>query len=182
MTIFSNQTFSINLLAPQHASGLLKVVNENRDHLKEWLTWVDNMQTEQHFERFIDHSLQKWNAGIEIPLVIIQNEIVVGRVGIYHIDPFNKIGSIGYWIGKQYAGKGIITQACEAIIEYAFTKQTFNRLEIKCGTDNMKSKAIAERLLFTYEGTIRQGEYVNGKYIDLLLYSQLKREWLERKK
>ena len=139
------------------------------------------MQTEQHFDRFIEYSLQKWEAGMEIPLVILQNDIIVGRVGIYHIDPFNKIGAIGYWLGKQFSGKGIITKACAALVDYAFNEKSFNRLEIKCGTENIKSKVVAEKLLFTFKGTIRQDEIVNGKYIDLLLYSMLYKEWYERK-
>ncbi len=179
MPIFSNDTFSLTLLAKENAQGLLSIVNENRDHLKVWLPWVDNMQTEQHFDRFIEYSLQKWEASMEIPLIIMQNETVVGRIGIYHIDPFNKIGSIGYWLGKKYTGQGLITQACTALIDYAFKEKNFNRLELKCGTENVKSKAIAERLHFTYEGTIRQGEWVNEKFIDILLFSKLRNEWID---
>jgi ribosomal-protein-serine acetyltransferase len=49
-----------------------------------------------------------------------------------------------------------------------------NRIEIKCGIENFKSKTIPEKLNFTKEGVIRQGELLYDKFIDLNLYSLLK--------
>ena len=89
----------------------------------------------------------------------------------------NKIGEIGYWIIKSEQGKGIITNCCEEIIRFCFETIKLNRIEIKCGTDNLKSKKIPERLNFKFEGIIRNGEYMHDKFIDLNLYSLLHSEW-----
>ena len=89
----------------------------------------------------------------------------------------NKIGEIGYWLADGLQGRGIITKCCTAVINHAFTQLGLNRIEIKCGTGNSKSRAVAEKLQFKPEGILRQAELLNGKHIDLYLYAMLKEEW-----
>ncbi len=87
------------------------------------------------------------------------------------------MASLGYWLGENFAGNGIITKSCKAMINYAFTTLNLNRIEIKCATKNYKSKAIAERLHFKQEGILKQVELVNEKFINLYLFVMLKSEW-----
>ncbi len=60
------------------------------------------------------------------------------------------------------------------LIDFCFHHLNLNRIEIRCGTENVKSKHVAEKLNFTKEGVIRQGELLYDRYIDLNLYSLLK--------
>ena len=99
---------------------------------------------------------------------------MVGRVGVYKIDNQNSIGEIGYWIIENSQGNGIVTKCCIGLIDFCFNDLKLNRIEIKCGTENLKSKTIPEKLNFTKEGVIRQGELLYDKFIDLNLYSFLK--------
>lgn len=84
---------------------------------------------------------------------------------------------MGYWLAENCTGKGIITKSCKVIINYAFETLALNRIEIKCGTGNYKSKGIPEKLGFVQEGILHQAEYLNDGYIDLYLYSLLKKDW-----
>ena len=93
------------------------------------------------------------------------------------MDKQNKIGEMGYWIIESEQGKGIITKSCKALIDFCFISLQLNRIEIKCGTENSKSKAITVRLNFTHEGVIRQGEWLYDKFIDLDLFSLIKKEY-----
>ena len=77
-------------------------------------------------------------------------------------------------MAENLQGKGIITKSCKALIDYCFSDLQLNRIEIKCGTENFKSKTIPEKLNFTKEGVIREGELLYDKFIDLNLYSLLK--------
>ena len=101
----------------------------------------------------------------------------MGRIGLHHLNNQNKIGEIGYWLADGLQGRGIITKCCTAIINHGFTQLGLNRIEIKCGTGNSKSRAVAEKLQFKSEGILRQAELLNGKYIDLYLYAMLKEDW-----
>ena len=135
------------------------------------------MQSVNDFNGYIDYCKKQLQEGTDYGYVILLNYKIVGRIGIHYIDQQNKTGSIGYWLGEEFQGKGIVTKACTALRHYTFTVLRLNRIEIKCGTKNCKSAAIPERLGFTKEGVLRQAEWVNDKFIDLNLYSLLKNEW-----
>ncbi len=70
-----------------------------------------------------------------------------------------------------------MTQSCRALIAYAFDDLKFNKVEIHCATMNERSCAIPQRLGFTYEGTMRQTEWLYGHFLDLKLYGLLESEW-----
>lgn len=181
MIIKADDNITVELLDEKHAAETFSLINANRVYLKEWLPWVDDMQTVEHFKTYIANCKELYKKGIDLGCVIIYNTTIAGRIGIHHINQQNKIGAIGYWLSENFSGKGIITRSCEAIIKYGFEVLNLNRIEIKCGTGNYKSKAVAERLNFREEGVLRQAELVNDKYIDLYLFSLLKEEWQNRK-
>lgn len=168
---------TLELIDASHAEPLLAVVNANRNHLAEWLPWVGSMQTVEDFRRYISHCERQHGEGTDLGFVIQFNGRVSGRIGLHYIHQQNRTAAIGYWLGAEFQGNGIITKACTALIHCGFTSLGLNRIEIKCGTGNEKSAAIAERLHFKKEGVLRQAEWVNGKPIDLSLYAVLKEEW-----
>jgi len=174
MTITVDQTIQLELITENHAQPIFDIVDKNRAHLREWLPFVDRMQTVEFAENFVKGAMQRNKDGQEYAFVIVESGKVVGRIGVYKIDGQNKIGEIGYWLAENLQGKGIITKSCQSIIDFCFSDLKLNRIEIKCGTGNLKSKTIPEKLNFTKEGVIRQGELVYDQFIDLNLYSLLK--------
>lgn len=175
--IKADNTITLELIEEAHAQPLLNLVNADRIYLREWLPWIDGMQTVDDFRQYIAHCKKVHEEGSDYGYVIMLNDTMVGRVGLHYINQQNKTGAIGYWLAEGFQGKGIITKACIAIINYGFTTLELNRIEIKCGVGNYKSAAIPERLNFIKEGILRQAEWVNGKFIDLSLYSLLRSEW-----
>lgn len=174
MTINIDQDLRLELITENHAQPIFDIVDKNRTHLREWLPFVDKMQTVEFAQNFVKGTMQRNNDGNEFAFVIIADDKVIGRIGVYKIDNQNKIGEIGYWLAESLQGKGIVTRSCEAIIDFCFSELLLNRIEIKCGTENFKSKTIPEKLNFTKEGIIREGEMLYDKFIDLNLYSLLK--------
>ncbi len=84
---------------------------------------------------------------------------------------------IGYWIASGFQGRGIVTDACRAVIDHAFEEWKLNRVEIHCATGNEKSCAIPKRLGFQLEGTEREAQLINGRYLDIEIYAMLARDW-----
>ncbi|MDR6843626.1 GNAT family protein [Flavobacterium granuli] len=176
MIITIDNTLKLELITENHAQTIFEIVDANRAHLRPWLPFVDRMQTVEFANNFVKGAMQRNKDGNEYAFVIIENKKVIGRIGVYKIDNQNKIGEIGYWIIEGLQGKGIVTKSCKAIIDFCFSDLQLNRIEIKCGTENFKSKSIPEKLNFTKEGVIRQGELLYDTFIDLNLYSLLKSE------
>jgi len=177
MIIKINDEISLESLDEKHAIEMFDLIDSNRDHLRQWLPWVNPMQAIENLQNHIAYCKQNEAAGTDYPFAIKFNGKMAGRIGIHYIHHHNKIASLGYWLGNGYQGKGIMTRSCIALINHCFNELAMNRVEIKCATGNIKSGAIAEKLNFKQEGILRQAEFVNDRFLDLYLYSMLKDEW-----
>ena len=177
MKIQVDDTISLEFLEEIHAESLFNLVNANRNYLREWLPWVDQMHTVANFAYYISETKRRVAEKTDFGYAIIIEKNIAGRIGLHHINQQNKIGEIGYWLADGLQGRGIITKCCTAIINHGFTQLELNRIEIKCATGNNKSRAVAEKLKFKQEGILKQAERLNGKFIDLYLYAMLKEEW-----
>ena len=100
-----------------------------------------------------------------------------GVIGFHKIDWNNKSTSIGYWLGEDYVGNGLMTKSVKAFVDYALIDLGLNRVEIRAAVENKKSRAIPERLGFTHEGTIRQSEWLYDHYVDHEVYGMLASDW-----
>lgn len=164
-------------LNDEHSKELFALIDRNRQHLNPWFPWVKFMSSVENVVNFINASKQRMAEGVEISNVILYHGKMAGRIGIYYIDGFNKIGGIGYWLGKEFEGKGIVSACIPETLSYGFSQLGLNRIEIKCATDNLRSKAIPERFKFKYEGILREAEAHENGFKDLHVYSMLKREY-----
>lgn len=177
MIIQIDNRLTLEMINIHHAEPIFHLVNSNRLHLREWLPWVVKVETVEYFKEIITISQQGYTNNSDHAFVILFDGIIVGRIGVYDIDNQNNIGAIGYWIGAEFQGKGIVSKASKVMINYCFQDLGLNRIEIKCATKNFKSQAIAERLKFTKEGIFREAELLHNEYIDIFIYSLLKKEW-----
>ena len=64
-------------------------------------------------------------------------------------------------------------------MDLALLELQFNRVEIRCATENTRSSAIPDRLRFTLEGVLRQVQLLHDRYVDLVVYSMLVEQWRE---
>lgn len=177
MHIIVDESIILDMIRPEHAERLFELSRSNKEELEAWFPWVHRMHTISHFKNFSMDSAGRYAAGTEVPLVIVYEGQLCGRIGIYNIDQQNQHASIGYWLGSEFQGKGIVTKACKKLITYGFKTLRLNRIEIKCGTTNIRSQGIPKKLNFTREGIARQAEFVNNRFIDIVVYSMLKNEW-----
>jgi ribosomal-protein-serine acetyltransferase len=173
-----DEELHLEKLNRSHASDIFNLINSNREYLRQWLTFVDSTQSLKDTENYIvTIENSSVNTNSETVITILYKGKPVGLIGLKKVDWANRIAEIGYWLEEKYQGMGIITRSCRAVIEYAFEQMGVNRIEIKCGVGNKKSIHVPKRLGFAFEGVERDGELVNGKFIDLEVYSMLKREW-----
>jgi ribosomal-protein-serine acetyltransferase len=177
MKIEVDEIISLEFLEEIHAESLLNLVNASRNYLREWLPWVDGMQTVTNFTNYIIDTKKRAAEKTDYGYAIIIDKNIVGRIGLHNINYANRSAEIGYWLAYGWQGKGIMFKSCKALINYCFKEHGLNRIEIKCGIGNEKSRAVAQKLQFKQEGILKQGELLNGKFIDLYLYAILKEEW-----
>ena len=152
-------------------------ITESKDFLREWLPWIEKMKSEEDLKEWIIKLKEKNPFLQNVMFEIWFNDDFAGIVSLKEYDIINKKSDLGYWLTKEYLGKGIIIRSINTLITHAFTELDINKLEIKCSVDNIKSCNVPKQLNFTFEGIEREGEYINNKFVDLKVYSLLKKEW-----
>jgi len=156
------------------ADELFNLVDRNREILQEWLIWVPQTKTEKDIETFISKCQKEYERKTGFQMGLWDGDELIGTIGLNNLDLESKKASIGYWLSKTHQGKGAMTTATKALIDYAFSVLDLNRIELKIASKNSKSKSIAERLGFKKEGTLRQEEYLSSEYHDYDIFSILR--------
>jgi ribosomal-protein-serine acetyltransferase len=169
--------FALRLLEERHARTLFVAVERERERLRPWLPWVDATRTEEDTLSFIRSVLEQFAENRGFAAGIWNGARLAGTIGVHRIDWINRRVEIGYWLAREYEGRGIMTEACRAVLTHLFRELELHRVEIRCATGNARSAAIAKRLGFTLEGTLREAQLVGGHYHDLLVFGMLRQDW-----
>jgi len=152
---------------------LFMLVDSCREYLRQWLPWVDGNVNVEKSREFIEASKKQFFSDLGFQAGIWYKDTLTGIIGFHGIDWQNRKASIGYWLHSDYQGKGIMTRACKALVDYGFEEMNLNRIEIRCAEQNFKSRAIPERLGFTREGNVRQAEWLYDHFVNHIIYSKL---------
>lgn len=167
----------IRMLEESDTETVFALVDRNRQHLRQWLIWVDRSDSPEVTRQFIKESKRQYENKEALSAGIWLNEDLVGAIGVVHYDWYNRKLEIGYWISSDQQGKGIITRAVSAIVDDAFDNLGFHRVEIHCAAGNNRSRAIPERLGFKQDGIMREAGLLSGEFVDKVIYSMLASEW-----
>ncbi len=152
------------------ATELFALTAANREHLRQWLPWLDRNQAVGDTEKFIAALLVQQANQQGLVAVIRYDGVIAGVVGYNKIDYLQRVGYIGYWLGASYQGQGIMTASCWAMIEYGCTVLNLDRIVIACATQNQRSQAIPKRLGFIHENTIPRAEWLYDHFVDHEIY------------
>ena len=172
-----DEDLSLKLTEYRDAQNIFNLINDSRAYLREWLPWLDSTTKLEDQVDYIKASLDGFSKRKSINTVILFQNQIVGIAGYNEINWSNKTAYIGYWLGEEFQGKGIMTRVAKALTNYVFTDLALNKVEIRAATSNIKSRGIPERLGFTNEGCIRQAEWLYDHYVDHVVYGVLANEW-----
>ncbi|MEF7493967.1 GNAT family protein [Lysinibacillus sphaericus] len=103
---------------------------------------------------------------------------VIGTCGYLNYEKEHNRIEMGYDLHPAYWRQGIMQETLGKIIHFAFTSMEINKIEAKVEPENKASIRLLEKLKFCQEGVLRQHEFEKGKYVDLVLFSMLKSEYI----
>lgn len=172
-----NEGLILKKLETGDSKELFELMDKNRAHLRQWLPWVDSTKTQKDTLAFIESTIKQFSENKSIQCGIWLDEKLVGTIGQHRVVWANKWCSLGYWLGAEFEGRGLMTKSCKTMVDYSFREQNLNCVEIAAAVENKKSQAIPERLGFKREGVLRQRECLYGRFVDHAVYSLLKSEW-----
>ncbi|ASK61816.1 RimJ/RimL family protein N-acetyltransferase [Virgibacillus phasianinus] len=172
-----DEDLTLKLMQIDDAEELFNLTDASRSYLREWLPWVDTTTTIDDSRGFIEHTMQGFQDKKSMTVAVHYKGKMVGTASFNSLDWSNKVAYIGYWLGQDYQGNGIITRVVRYLTDYAFTELAFNRVDIRAAFENKKSRSIPKRLGFIEEGQIRQAEWIYDHYVDHVVYGMLADEW-----
>jgi len=172
-----DKELELHLLEPEDAETLFALTQENRAYLRQWLSWVDGVESIWDIRRYIHSANRQLEENRGFQTTLRYRGGMAGIVGYQSVDWINRSATLGYWVAARFQGKGLVTRSCETLIDWGFGHWGLNRVEIRCARDNHRSRAIPRRLGFVREGVAREAEWLHDHFSDLIVYGRLARDW-----
>jgi len=155
------------LLSPLYAEEFYSLVDQSREHLSRWFSWVDRYESTSDAAAFPASNLQRMAELSGMACLIWYRGHLAGLVDLLNIEHPKRQAEIGFWLGEEFQHRGVARRAVVALIEHTFVCLDFALIHAKVNPDNSRSRALLEALGFTSE---RHGESV--------VYEMTRDHWL----
>lgn len=169
--------FVLDKFSPNDGENLFKAIDKNRAFLRKRLPWLDHNKTVQDSINFIGECIKGYLENSSLILAIRHRTEIIGVVSFHQFDWEKKTSAVGYWLDEDFQGQGLISQACKILLEHGIAQMGLNKITISCAIDNMRSRAIAEKLGFQEVSIERKKEWLYDHFIDHVVYSISAEEW-----
>ena len=115
------------------------------------------------------------NEGINWAITYKGSPKLIGIIGHYRIKPEHHRAEIGYMLHKEHNGKGIITEAVQEVVKYGFNEMKLHSIEAIIDPENFGSEKVLQKCGFIKEAHFKENEFFEGRFIDSVIYSILKK-------
>ncbi|NUM73323.1 GNAT family N-acetyltransferase [candidate division KSB1 bacterium] len=103
--------------------------------------------------------------------IVVEGEAAGGLGFVLKDDVYRRTAEIGYWLGEKFWGRGIITEAVDAMTEYAFANFDICRIQAGVYEWNPASMRVLEKAGYALEARLRKSIIKDGETIDELIYA-----------
>lgn len=117
--------------------------------------------------------LQENDTGKWFAMELIESNEFIGAAGLNNIKKEHSRGELGFWLLPEFWGSGYISEAVPKVLEYGFQTLSLHRIEAWVESDNEKSIKVLSKLGFQQEGTLKDYEIKNGKFISVDVFASI---------
>ena len=131
------------------------------------------------FRVWVNQAHQTFGEGSELNLLLFRNadQALLGSLACKNIRRGTvQCGTLSFWIGREYARMGYMTEAVTAFVNHAFSKLDLGRLEAACLPENRASRGLLEKTGFQKEGRAEAYLKIAGVWRDHILYSNIRED------
>lgn len=175
--IVKGKRIDLRVLAHEDAPSLSHHANDPEVAM---FTKIPHPYGEQDALDFIAHAQQQLRCmqGLKLAIVLKQSNEVIGVISLCDIDYQHKKAEIAYWLGKRYWGRNIMKEAISLMLTHGFYDLGLNKIYAVVMHPNSASVKLIEKCGFSYEGRMRQHVFKRGQWLDHLMYSLLREEFI----
>jgi len=160
-------------LRAEDAEAYAALIEDSRAELGRWMPWANHTHTPDEVRTFIAKvDERRAQVGGETTFAILVEGSAAGIVDMHEPSPSHDMASIGYWLGTRFTGRGIMTRSVERFVRFVFEAHPIHRLELYSAVDNVRSRRVAERAGFAFEGILRERLKFDDRYLDAALYAR----------
>jgi len=99
----------------------------------------------------------------------------VGGIGVHPgQDVYRHTATVGYWLGEQFWGRGVMTEALIAVTDFCFDNFPLRRIAAEVFANNPASARVLEKSGFAFEGRLKNNVVKDGELLDSLVYARTK--------
>jgi len=162
-------------LRPDDATALYSYLSD--PHVTE-LTSYPNLSLSD-VESMVQHARQAYAAGSGCKWAVAMqaDDLLIGTCGFNEWSRTQGWAELAYELARPYWGRGIISQAVAACLDWIFSGASFNRVHAFVMLGNVRSERVLERAHFTREGCLRSYRIARGQPRDFSVFSILRGEW-----
>lgn len=132
--------------------------------------------TLDHAEAFVADCIRSGEEGRILRAIVVDGR-AVGSVGLFMgQDIYRQSAEMGYWLGRPYWGRGIMTRAVGQLCAQAFARLPICRIYAEPFARNAASRRVLEKNGFVLEGIMRKAAVKNGEVLDWCMYGLLREE------
>ncbi|CYV16375.1 TPA: GNAT family N-acetyltransferase [Streptococcus suis] len=176
------QTVRLEKLSLRHADDLYQFYGPNAKKSDWTYLPIDPFADRVSFQAYFQQMMASFDP-YYLAIVDKATNQAIGSFALMRIDPTNRVIEVGWVIfSHQLQRTRQATEAHYLLMNYVFEELGYRRYEWKCDSLNQASRAAANRLGFTYEGTFRQALVYKGRNRDTAWFSLLDHEWPDRKR
>jgi ribosomal-protein-serine acetyltransferase len=163
----------LTLLRRSQAPDLLALVERDRAHLGEFLHWAADMSTVDAAAAFLGRAVTSF-AEDELPGVgIWRDGRLVGGAMFFPLDRATRATEVGYWLESDACGHGLMGRTLHVVLDHVFDDLAVHRVGLQAAVANTRSRRLAERLGFQFEGVRRAASRVGDRIDDTAIYALL---------
>ncbi|MBF6046645.1 GNAT family N-acetyltransferase [Streptomyces sp. NRRL B-1677] len=166
-------------LEPWQAGELLAHVDRGREFIGQYNGLPDIITDLGSSRAFLRTYVEKAAADTGRICGIWTGGTLVGAVCLRTMDVEQGTAEAGCWLEPAAVGKGLVTRAVRALIDWAVQERGIHRVEWWVSAENEPSKAVARRLGMTRDGVLRESFLYRGKRHDEEIWSVLAPQWRE---
>ena len=142
---------------------------------KIWLALRDlfpRPYTIQDAHEFLQRTISEGSA---MKFCIEIDGVAVGGIGVHPGEDVHRhTATMGYWLGEEFWGRGIMTEAVTAVTDLCFENFPLRRISAEVFANNPASARVLEKAGFTFEGCLKNDVLKDGELLDSLLYARTK--------
>lgn len=162
----------VRIVERRDAKALQRLLDEDRDWLVPWEATFPGSRRRPEARWLIKGLLQQFRAETALPFVIEFQGKVVGQINVANILHGSvSSGTIGYWVSKSVAGRGVTPTAVAIVGDYFFKALGMHRIEIDIRPENHASLRVVEKLGFRQEGVKQRFIHIDGGWRDHVVFA-----------